>query len=272
MKSLNQKLITNLKTTAMKTKKNNPITKSFRKPFMRDFSMYTLILFIFLTISNTFSVWAIDDNSNPDGDQDTNTSIRNEPGWKPISMTPELEVYERWIDLPDGRKTCERRGVFYVPNNITEIIELTSQAEGVKLWMTGVRACKDLTDSIKNQKIIYLLFHITWPFKDKDLVAAITTSEKIDNQHITIHYSSINDYLPLNEGVDRLLNYEATWTIKRMDSELTEVVFTVNSDTPLVAPRWIQDPITIKIFKRDLLKLRELLINADYHTLNVMNR
>lgn len=191
----------------------------------------------------------------------------NYSDWKVVSITSEIEVYERWIYFPEKRKTRERKGVFYVTNEVKEIVEMTSQAGGVRLWMTGVEESKDL-----DQQMVYLLFHVPWPFSDKDLVAKVIVSDSLKPGCATIHYSAVSEYLPLNPEADRLLSYEATWTITKMNSGLTKVVFTVFSDTPPIAPRWIQDPVTLKLFKKNLLQLRELLINHGNMELNAMNQ
>lgn len=192
--------------------------------------------------------------------------------WKIVVTNPEIVVYERWIYLPENRKTRERKGIFYVTNEVDEIVDMVSQAEGIPLWMSGVKESKNLNSKGLNQHMIYIFFNVPWPFSDKDLVAKITLSDKATTTTTTINYSAVSDYLPLNEDADRLLSYEATWTITRMESGLTQVEFTVFSDTPPVAPRWIQDPVTIKLFKKNLLKLRELLVNSANNELNAMNQ
>lgn len=196
----------------------------------------------------------------------------NRSKWKAVSINSELEVYERWIYLPENRKTRERKGIFYVTNEVDDILEMTSEANGIKLWMAGVKESEDLFSNDLNKRMMYIFFNVPWPFSDKDLVAEITISNKTSPQTTTIHYSAVSDYLPLNSEAERLLSYEATWTITTLESGLTQVVFTVFSDTPPVAPRWIQDPITIKLFKKNLLKLRDLLIQRDNMELNVMNK
>lgn len=208
-----------------------------------------------------------------DGDAKKNMSELNNSysDWKVVLINSEIEVYERWVYLPEKRKTRERKGVFYVTNEIEEIVEMTTQADRVKLWMSGVTESKDLYSTSLDHRIMYILFQVPWPFSDKDLVAEITVSANSLLQCVTIKYSAVSDFLPLNAKAERLLSYEANWTITRMESDLTQVEFKVFSDTPPVAPRWIQDPITIKLFKKNLLKLRELLIKIDNKKLNAMN-
>ena len=190
--------------------------------------------------------------------------VKNENSkWNLVHKDNKMELYDRWINLPDGRKTRERKGEFYVSNSIDEIISLVTSEDGIKSWMLKVKESKKIAEIENNQKIIYIFFNAPWPFKDKDLVAKIIHIESSNKQEIIIHYSAINDYIPLNKSAERLTSYEATWTIIPEKNGLTKVSFTAYSDTPLAAPRWIQDPITERLFKNNLLKLRELLIDLD---------
>jgi hypothetical protein len=189
------------------------------------------------------------------------------PEWNTVQKDNEIELYDRWIVLPDGRKTRERKGVLYVDNSIDEILEFVSTAEGVKRWMSGVEESKDV-----NENIIYVLFNVPWPFKDKDLVASVAITNMPETKGKKIQYSAIADYLPAKEGAERLLSYEATWLITETEPGRTQIVFAAYSDTPPVAPKWIQDPITAKLFKDNLLRLRELLIELEYENLNAQNR
>ena len=190
-------------------------------------------------------------------------NVKDVVEWKLVKRSNDIILYERWIPLPDSRKTRERKGVFYVSNSIDEIVNLVVNENGIKSWMPKVQESKSLAEINQNQQIIYLFFNAPWPFKDKDLVAKITVKETSGEQVIAIHYSAISNYIPLNENAERLTSYEATWTITSEKNGLTEVAFTAYSDTPLVAPRWIQDPITEKLFKNNLQSLRKQLIHLN---------
>ena len=189
------------------------------------------------------------------------------PKWNTIQTDKEIELYDRWISMPDGRKTRERKGVFYVNNSVEETLEFVSTAHGIKSWMSGVEESREV-----NENIIYIKFNVPWPFKDKDLVASVTSTEINGQPGKKVQYSAVADYLPLAEGAERLKSYEATWLIIEIEPGLTQVIFTAFSNTPPVAPKWIQDPITAKLFKDNLLRLRDLLMELDYKNLNAQNR
>jgi hypothetical protein len=191
----------------------------------------------------------------------------NNPAWNLVENDSEITLFDRWLEMPDGRKTRERKGVFYVGNSVEEITEMVSSPEGIQRWMAGVEESRKVTDNI-----IYLLFNVPWPFKNKDLVAQISSTLSPDGQEKKLHYSAVANYLPAANNAERLQSYEATWTITKAVPGRTQVIFTAYSNTPPIAPRWIQDPITAKLFKDNLLKLREILIELDYNNLNALKQ
>ena len=183
----------------------------------------------------------------------------NEVSWNLVDADDKIAVYERWVSLPDGRKTRERKGVFSVEAEASSVLPLVSSAEGIKHWMRGVEESKELDATSGGSKYIYLYFDAPWPFKNRDLVTSITTIQACGSPCIDVYFSAINNYFPEKENVERLQSYEAHWQILETSPGKTKITFAALSDTPLVVPKWIQDPVTEKLFKDNLLNLMELL-------------
>jgi len=233
--------------------------------------MKTLI-FSFCLIINLSNIFGNPENTKREVLKQTAITEPDKTEWKLSQKTSEIEVYERWVKMPSGRKTIERKGVLHVPNSVDEVLRLISNPEKINLWMSGVKESKELVNDSQNQQIIYLLFHIPWPFKDKDLVARVTTSDIVGSNGKIIQYSFIADFIPLNEEAERLLSYEASWTITEVKPGQTQLIFTALSDTPPIAPRWVMEPVTLKIFKDNLLNLQDLLIEQNYENLNALKQ
>jgi hypothetical protein len=233
--------------------------------------MKTLFISFYLIINLSY-VFGNPDNTKREVLNQTSFVETDEPEWKLSQKTSAIEVYERWVTMPSGRRTMERKGILNVPNSVDEVLKLVQNPENIKLWMTGVKESTELASGSKNQQIIYLLFHIPWPFKDKDLVAKVTTFDMVGPPGKKIQYSSVANFIPLNEEAERLLSYEASWTITELKPGQTQVIFTALSDTPPIAPRWIMEPVTLKIFNDNLLNLQDLLIEQNYDNLNALKQ
>lgn len=186
-----------------------------------------------------------------------------ETSWELVDQDEKITIYERWVSLEDGRKTRERKGVFYVDSEVDAVVPFVASAAGIKNWMNGVEESKELSVSQNNSQFIYLYFDAPWPFKNRDLVTNITTIQNCETPCVEVFFSAKSDFIPEKEDVIRLHSYEAHWQIIKTTTGRTQVTFSALSDTPPVAPKWIQDPVTAKMFKDNLVNLMELLTLND---------
>ena len=196
--------------------------------------------------------------------ENPSTPTIDDPAWEMVDQDEILTIYERWIILPDGRKTRERKGEFYTNSHSSEIVPLVSSASGIKNWMRGVEESREIDLPQTWNKTVYILFDAPWPFKNRDLVTEIRTVGSCDEGCIDIFFSAKGDMLPENKNVIRMRSYEAHWSVTTEHNGLTKVSFSAYTDTEPVAPRWIQDPVTEKLFKDNLLNLRKLLTLNSY--------
>lgn len=187
------------------------------------------------------------------------TKTDNNTCWQQVDQTEILTIYERWIDLPDGRQTRERKGVFITDIESSNIVPLVSSADGLKSWMRGVEDSWSLNLDETDNKTVYLLFNVPWPFKNRDLVTEIRMVENQSFNCEEVYFSAKSDLLPEKKNTIRMQSYEACWTLENIPGGKTMVSFSAYSDTEPVAPRWMQDPVTEKLFKQNLMNLYELI-------------
>jgi phosphoserine aminotransferase len=77
---------------------------------------------------------------------------------------------------------------------------------------------------------------------------------------VIININSRADHVPSKPGIERLQEYNATWTITETAPQKVHIEFSAMSNTPPMFPRYIQDPIIEKMFHNNLVRLRELLL------------
>lgn len=179
--------------------------------------------------------------------------------WVLIENDKILTIHERWLMLPDGNKTRERKATFQVDANIGDIVNTISNADGIAYWMSGVEETAELEVVDSASKIVYIHFGVPWPFRDRDLITRITTVSDCDSSSILVFMSAVLNYIPEKRKITRLKSYEASWKITMLKNGIAEIEFCAYSATPPVAPLWIQDPITLRLFKDNLLNLKYLL-------------
>jgi hypothetical protein len=204
------------------------------------------VLIIIATVSNKEGV--VKSNSFPAADN-----------WEEVRNNHGVITYVRWQHHNDGSKNRERMGDLKADCSLKRTLEVLTDPEETKKWMSGVSENYLLSKSNPSEWYTYTLYSIPWPFNNRDLVSSFSIRNNPGNKTVIINITSKADQIPLKQGIERLKDYKATWTITEIASQKVHIVFTAMSNTPLMFPRYIQDPIIEKMFHNNLVRLRDLL-------------
>jgi hypothetical protein len=192
---------------------------------------------------------ADDDIRNPSSDQ-----------WSEVRNNNGVTTYVRWLHYSDGTKTRERKGDLQADCSLKKTLEVLTDPSETKKWMSGVSENYLLSKSNPSEWYTYTLYSIPWPFNNRDLVSAFTLKTNSGNKTVIININSRADHVPSKPGIERLQDYNATWTITETAAQKVHIEFSAMSNTPPMFPRYIQDPIIEKMFHNNLVRLRELLL------------
>ena len=179
--------------------------------------------------------------------------------WEVVKNTSGVKTYVRWLYYIDGRKTRERKGEILLDCSLDRTIGILTDATSTKKWMSGISENYLLTQTNPKQWYTYTLYDIPWPFNKRDLVSAYDLNYMPGNKSATIKIQSQAGYIPEKSGIERLIDYNATWTITETSLQQVQIIFSAISDTPPLFPRYVQDPVIEKMFHNNLVRLKELL-------------
>ncbi len=177
--------------------------------------------------------------------------------WETAIKSETVELQYRWIRVGDTLKTRELRTFFNVDAPVVAIVKNLSTESDFQNWSVGVERCQKI-DQSSNGWIMYSLFDIPRPFKQRDLITKYTV-EQFGNQTI-IKMEALPEILPHIKGVERMNNYSGYWLLEDIGYNKTMVKFHSTSFTRPVFPRFIQDPVLQRMLINSfetLIKLSE---------------
>lgn len=182
------------------------------------------------------------------GDYDTG-------GWDLAKRSNGISIYYRWVTLGDSVRAREMRAEYIIDTNIPSIIPWFELPGKFKEWAIGIKECKMEIIS-ESAWITYSLMNYPWPFKKKDLVTQnfITQTDSA----AVIHTVAIPDYYSEKSGVERMKNYIGTWNFSSTKDGKTVVEYLVIAHCKSVFPRFIQDPVILKLSIKSLTDLKQL--------------
>jgi hypothetical protein len=183
--------------------------------------------------------------------------------WEEVRNNNGVITYVRWLHHNDGTKTRERKGDMQADCSLKKTVEVLTDPAETKKWMSGVSENYLLSKSNPSEWYTYTLYSIPWPFNNRDLVSAFAIKTNPGKKTVIINIASRADHVPPKPGIERLEDYNATWTITETAPQKVQIEFSAMSNTPPMFPRYIQDPIIEKMFHNNLVRLRTLLGNVN---------
>ena len=186
-------------------------------------------------------------------------------GWKKVHCREDIVVSERWVTYPNGTKTRERKGEFTVKADPYILLSLLIDPKEASQWMKAVSEHKIIGARNKNEWFTYTVYAIPWPFKSQDLVSHYQLAKLPDKGVFRLRISSVdenhvkevNDGFFMETNLKRLNQYHAEWIIDNKEASICHVRFTASSGTPPPFPRWMMDPVLIRLFSDNLARFRD---------------
>ena len=175
--------------------------------------------------------------------------------WKLAKKSDDIKISYRFVELGDTLETREMKISFSVKSTQQLLVSMFRESDNLAAWSAGIKKCKRLENS-NDTWIMYNLYKIPWPFKEKDL---ITKYNMISTPTTTTLYmTSKPNKIPHYPTISRLEDYKGRWVLKTDSTGLTQVEFYSISFSKPVVPRFIQDPIIQRAFIESVNKLKAL--------------
>lgn len=209
---------------------------------------------IFLILMQFSSVLVIASNK-PNGNSQT-------LGWKLVTESFGITVYERWIELDTKVKVRERSGKMIVHSSMDEVIELISDLSRVHLWMNNVEKVELLKSVNRNEWYQRIVLDAPWPFSKQDIVSKYIVYRDPSTDKAKIEILRETKLYPKQDGFERLDSFNARWDIEQISSNKVKVTFTTLSTKPPKYPCWVQDPVIRNVFFSNLKNFKKLISNV----------
>jgi hypothetical protein len=180
--------------------------------------------------------------------------------WEPVRSSEGVQTYFRWIETKTGIKTRERKGEMIIGCTVGDATDILTDTRLSANWMTNIKESFEIKRLNPYEWYTYTLFHIPWPFENRDMVSYLTMKTNPENGNTSISIISKEEFIPCKSRITRLTDYIANWSIVRIDSYRIRITFTAVSGSPPAFPRWIQDPIIENMFHNNLINLKAYIL------------
>ena len=165
-----------------------------------------------------------------------------EEGFRMLKQRNGINLYYRWIQMPEGNKVREMKAVLEIDGGTTEVIDLLKDEQRGTNWIASAEQFRNLTDASGNNWISYIQFSTPWPLADQDCVLEYSIEQDPAGQSV-VRFTRIPEYIPAVDGVTRMKDISGSIVIRTLSEgkSILELYFLSKKASAL--PKWLVEPI-----------------------------
>jgi len=157
-----------------------------------------------------------------------------------------IRIYTR---QKEDRKLLAYRIETQISGNLEEVYRQVIDFHGNKKYLDRIDTLRILEKKKDQQILIYMMFNVPWPFRDRDFVNRML----IDVQEDTVRLESSpgRGEIPPKEGVIRMQEFSEYWVLAKKAENLTALSLQGYADPGGSLPDWVinlfvvQEPHTL---------------------------
>jgi hypothetical protein len=199
-----------------------------------------IAIFVFLALAFTSPLYAAE---NP---------------WQLKTSKDGITVYTRKVD---GSEILEFKATMTVDTPLAKIIPVFDDEKKLSSWYYQCTHSELVKKEDPNNKIVYIVLHLTWPVTERDSYFRETKS--IDEKNSSVNYSiqALPDYLPAKSGKVRVLMINSHWSFTPLSDGKTEIYFQQHSNPGGSIPSFLVNALAVDTPMNSLKNFRRS-INA----------
>ena len=140
-------------------------------------------------------------------------SASPEAGFKMMKQKNGIDLYYRWLTMPEGNEVRQMKAVLEVNGSPEEILGLLKDENRALNWIPSAEQFRNLTKVDGPEWASYIQFATPWPFADQDCVLRyqVTASTTAETR---LDFKVDPDYINKVEGITRMKDIVGSFVIR----------------------------------------------------------
>jgi len=147
---------------------------------------------------------------------------------------------------------------------IANIMAVMENAKSCVEWVENCITSYGFGATSFHHRFGYTISHLPWPFKDRDLVVEINTTNNPKTGVIVIQMNAVKGKVPKNNNDVRILNAQTRYQFSKINANTTKVVWVQHIDPTGALPGWLVNLLILDIPMKSLQKLGPLANTPKY--------
>jgi len=180
--------------------------------------------------------------------------------WQHSEIDKNITIYTRSYE---DSKFNAFKAVAIIDQSIESIFAVISDPKSCPLWVDN---CIESYNFVNHQqenpqfknRYGYALSHLPWPFKNRDLIVNIVTSNNPDTNEITITMSSDKDLISDTNKAIHITDSHAKYILRPIKKNQTEFIWMQHTEPAGELPAWLVNSMIIELPLKSTAKLQEV--------------
>ena len=187
----------------------------------------------------------------------------NSGQWEEVFEEAGIKVWQRSIP---GQSLVEFRGRGVIPSSYKQILAVLADHKRKQEWMESCVGNRRVRVHGPGKVVMYNRTGSTVPLvSDRDVVMESNVDIWADRRQITVDIWAVEDPdAPPVDGVVRMPDLKASWVLRALSPERTEVTYNVRADPGGSIPHWVVNMVAKKIPFKTLRNLRKQVDKPGY--------
>jgi hypothetical protein len=173
------------------------------------------------------------------------------------TFVKEQEGIKLFTRKEDGRSLKSFKGVMEITASMTKVSNLLGNVKNHDWWDENLREINVLTYEKDKYFQYYLVYHVPWPFTDRDLcVEANVVTDPISGKR-TITATPLSNVIPEKPGLIRIKKYWQKWTIQPMENGVIRLTLEGFVDPAGNIPSWLYNMVIVETPLKVMRKVKQ---------------
>jgi hypothetical protein len=156
--------------------------------------------------------------------------------WKFIKEKYGIKIYT----APSGNSSLKSfRGVAVLHTSIAKVYAIIGTVRSSDNWDENVKSLRVLSNEPDKTFSYYLVYSVTWPLHNRDLVVQATISRNPSTGEVVILSQARSQLVPEVKDLVRIRNYWQKWIIQQVDADHIRLILEGFADPAGNIPGWL---------------------------------
>jgi hypothetical protein len=162
------------------------------------------------------------------------------------TFVKEQEGIKLFMRKDYGSSLKSFKGVMDITSTMDKVCNLLGNVKNHSWWDENLREIKVLTYEKDKYFQYYLIYHVPWPFTDRDLCVEANVNTDPLTRRRTITATPLSNVIPEKPGLIRITKYWQKWTIQPMENGVIHLTLEGFVDPAGNVPSWLYNMVIVE--------------------------